>query len=300
MPASRFIPYLLLLIAMLCWAGNYVVGRAIQGQIPPLMLSFLRTFVAVVLITPFTVMLLKQQWQLIVTHIKILLLLGILGVAGFNSILYIGLKTTTVTNAALLASASPMIILLFSFLLLKIKPNRYQMIGVILSFFGVVIIVSQADWLVLKHFALTQGDLWVLLSVVMWSLYSVLLRWRPPELHSLTFLSITIIIGFIALIPFALGSLIYSPAWTWSPAVMGSVLYTGIFPLLIAYICWNQAIQDIGANRAGQFLHLIPVFATSLSILFLNETMQHYHLVGIAFIAIGILSATVFKNKEVV
>ncbi len=295
--SNRFIPYLLLVTATLCWAGNFVVGRAIESQIPPLVLSFSRTFLGLLIILPFAWSSLVEQRALIRKHLKLLITLGVLGVAGFNSCLYVALQTTTATNAALLASVSPMIILLLSFFWLKIAANRYQILGVLLSLLGVVVIISRADWQVLQHLSLNQGDLWVLLAVLMWAIYSVLLRWRPAELHWLPFLTVLIISGVIALFPLFVWALLHAPAWELSPPVLASIGYTTFFPLLLAYVCWNQAVHQVGANLAGQFLHLIPTFGTLLSIWLLGEQLHQYHIAGIALVVAGILLATVWAGR---
>lgn len=280
-------PTLLLVVATLCWSGNFVLGRAVHEYIPPIALSFWRWTIAFVLVLGFAAPHLRRDLPVIWRNRGLVALLAFLGVASFNALVYYGLNTTTVVNAVLMQSTMPVIIVLGSWLVFR-EPLRWlQMGAVVISLLGVAVIITGGSLTSLLELSLTPGDGWIMLAVVFYAFYSVLLRKRPV-VHPLSFLAAT----------FAIGSLMLLPAYLWehfrvrslhlNGETLAALAYVGLFPSLIAYLCFNRAVELIGANRAGQFLHLMPVFGTALAALFIGETLLASHLVGAALIATGI------------
>jgi drug/metabolite transporter (DMT)-like permease len=288
---GRLLAYLLVSLAPLFWSGNFVLGRALHETIPPIALSFWRWAVALLILLPFVSRGLYRQAGIIRRHWAILALLGLLGVTNFNTFVYVGLQATTATNAVLLVSTTPVLILALSFLLLGLTVRPPQAAGVLLSLAGVGAIVTAGDPSTLSQFELNTGDLWVLAAVASWALYSVCLRWRPPGLDSLVFLTATMIAGLVPLLPLYLWDLERGSTLDVDAVALGAIGYVALFPSVLAYIFWNRGVAELGANRTGQFLHLMPVFGTLLSVLLLDERLARYHLVGMALIASGILLA---------
>lgn len=283
--------YLLVSLAPLFWSGNFVLGRALHDVIPPIALSFWRWTVALLILLPFVLRALRGQADIIRRHWAILSLLGVLGVANFNTFVYLGLQTTTATNAVLLVSTTPVMIVVLSFLLLGQVVERAQKVGVLLSLVGVAVIVSAGDPASLASVALNTGDLWVMAAVASWALYSVCLRWRPPGLDPLVFLAATMVTGLVPLLPLYLWDLEGGSRFTLDMAAIGAIGYVALFPSVLAYIFWNRGVEEFGANRTGQFLHLMPVFGTLLSTALLGEQLRFFHLAGIGLVASGILLA---------
>lgn len=281
-------PYLLVTLAPLFWSGNFVLGRALGGTIPPIALSFWRWALALAILVPFTLPRVRRQAGLIRRHWGILTLLGVLGVTNFNTFAYLGLTTTSATNAVLLQSTTPVLIVGLAFVLLGDAVGPRQAAGILLSLAGVAAIVLEGDATTLVGLDVNRGDLWVLAAVLSWALYSVCLRWRPAELDPLTLLTATVAIGLIPLIPLYLWDLGRSGGFPLTGVTLGAVTYVAIFPSVLAYIFWNRAVAELGPNRTGQFMHLMPVFGTLLAMLLLGERLQAFHLVGIALIAAGI------------
>jgi drug/metabolite transporter (DMT)-like permease len=215
----------------------------------------------------------------------------VLGVTNFNTFVYLGLQTTTATNAVLLVSTTPVLILILSFLMLGVRIRSSQVLGVLLSLSGVGAIVAAGDPVALASLELNAGDLWVLGAVVSWALYSVCLRWRPPGLDPLVFLTATIVIGLIPLLPLYLWDLARGSYMAVDAVSVGAIGYVALFPSVLAYVFWNRGVAELGANRTGQFLHLMPVFGTMLSMLLLGERLATYHLLGIGLIAAGLVLA---------
>ncbi|MEE4379261.1 MAG: DMT family transporter [Candidatus Competibacteraceae bacterium] len=291
-------PYVLLVLTTLFWSGNFVLGRAVREVFPPLALSFWRWAAALVLILPFVLPHLRTHWPSIRRHWKILTLLSVLGVVNFNSFVYLGLQSTMATNAVIMLSITPVMIVALSFLLLRLPVTRWQAIGIGVSLAGVLIIVARGDWQVLFGLSLNQGDLWILTAVLSWALYSVCLRWRPADLPPLVFLAATIAIGVPLLAPFYLWELANGAQLAISAVTIASIVYVAIFPSLLAFIFWNRAVAELGANRTGQFLHLMPAFGAIQSMLFLGERLHDFHLAGISLIATGIYLATRFRQES--
>lgn len=281
-------PYLLATLAALFWSGNFILGRALGGTIPPIALSFWRWALALAILLPFTLPRVRHQVALIRRHWGILALLGVLGVTNFNTFAYLGLTTTTATNAVLLQSTTPVLIVGLSFALLGDTVRPRQAAGILLSLTGVAAIVLQGDPATLASLEVNRGDLWVLAAVVSWAIYSVCLRWRPAELDPLALLTATVAAGLIPLIPLYLWDLGRSGGFPLTGVTLGAIAYVAIFPSVLAYVFWNRAVADLGPNRTGQFMHLMPVFGTLLAMLLLGERLQGFHVAGIALIAAGI------------
>lgn len=283
-------PPLLLMLATLFWSGNFVLGRALHLQMPPVGWAFWRWVLAATLVTLFAWPKLRRDALLIRAHLGLLLLLAFLGVATFNTLVYHGLHTTTAINAVLLQSIMPLLIFVASFLIFRESVRLLQAVALAISLAGVAVIVSGGSLAAILELAFAPGDAWILLAVVLYALYSVLLR-RRPAIHPLSFLSVTFIAGALMLLPLYL----------WEHATQGpmrvdatsllAIAYVGVFPSILSYLCFNRAVELAGANRAGLYLHLMPVFGTALAALFLGEALRAYHVVGAALIAAGILLA---------
>lgn len=288
---ERFLPYLLVSLAPLFWSGNFVLGRALHESIPPIALSFWRWAVALLILLPIVLGRVGELAGALRRHWAILSLLGLLGVANFNTFVYIGLQTTTATNAVLLVSTTPVLILALSYFLLGQSVRPVQVLGVLLSLSGVGAIVTAGEPTVIADLALNSGDLWILGAVASWALYSVCLRWRPQGMDALMFLTATVATGLVPLLPLYLWDLARGSSLSIDAVTIGAVGYVALFPSVLAYVFWNRGVADLGANRTGQFLHLMPVFGTLLSMLLLGERLAMYHIAGIGLIGAGILLA---------
>ncbi len=279
-------PYLLLILPPLFWAGNVVLARGLASQIPPLSLSFLRWATALLFLAPFTWRQLYRDWYLLKGHWTIIWLCSLFGIAIFNSLLYTATQTTTALNCALMQTIMPAAIVLCSFILNREKIGLQQGVGVLLCLLGATWIVLRGKLAAITSLNLVSGDLWMLVAVFCYALYSVLLP-RRPRIHLLSFLTLTIALGsFLLILPFVMELQIKGPPAA-TTNVLGAILYVALFPSIAAYLCWNRGIEIIGANRAGLFINLIPVFASGMAILFLGEQLQPFHLVGILMVIAG-------------
>jgi drug/metabolite transporter (DMT)-like permease len=298
MHEQRVSPYLLLTLTALFWAGNSVVGRALHEFVPPVTLAFWRWSIALLLLLPWIVRPLWRQRRVIRSSWKVLLLLSILGVATYNTLNYAALQTTTATNSALINSACTVMIIVVNFILFRVRASAWQWTGVAVSLAGTLVIVGRGDAGVLLGLELVRGDVLLLMLAVFWALYTACLRWRPRDLDGLGFLGSTVVIGLLILAPLYCWEAFNSGPVTLSPGVIAGVGYTGIFPSVLAYLFWNRGVAEVGANRAGQFLHLVPLFGTLLAVVFLRESLQAFHLAGAALIFAGIYLATMRQHDK--
>jgi drug/metabolite transporter (DMT)-like permease len=284
-------PYLLLTLCALFWAGNSVVGRALHDSVPPVTLAFWRWSIALLLLMPWVAGPLRRQWRAIVSNWKVMLLLSLLGVATYNTLNYMALQTTTATNSSLINSVCTVLIIVVNYVLFRVHATGLQWAGVAVSLAGTLAIVCRGDPAVLAGLELVRGDVLLMVLALFWALYTACLRWRPRELDPLGFLGGTIVIGLLVLAPLYVWEALGSAPVTFTAGVTAGIAYTGIFPSVLAYLFWNRGVAEVGSNRAGQFLHLIPVFGTLLAVIFLGESLKLYHLFGAALIFVGIYLA---------
>jgi drug/metabolite transporter (DMT)-like permease len=269
-----------------------VVARAVHEAMPPIGLAFWRWIGGFVVILGFAWPHLRRDAAALRRGWPCVVLLGGLGIAAFTALVYLGLQSTTAINALLLQSATPLVILLCSFVLFGDRVRPVQLVAIAISLAGVAVIVARGAPAALLALSLNAGDAWVLAGVVCYSLYSALLRLRP-QVHPLSLLAACFGVGSLLLLPFTV-------AEHWSGAVLHPHLagllaigYLIVFPGCFAYLFYNRGVELAGANRAGQFFHLMPVFGSLLAVLLLGEAFAPYHAVGIALIALGIGLATV-------
>ena len=292
MPHARLSAFLLLAAANLFWSGNWIAGRALRDAFDPITLNFWRWVVATLVLAPFALPLMRGKWGEVRRHAGILLLLAFTGVALFQSLVYLGLRTTAAVNAVLLNSSFPMFMLLCSRVMERERASARQVAGMLVSLAGIVIIICRGDPQTLAGFEFAAGDAWILLAMPVWGVYSVLLKRRPPALGGVELLFVISLMGLLILLPAATLVTLQQPfGWPGGPQALG-VLYMGVFASVLAYFCWNRGVAVVGANAAGFTVHLLPAFGTVLAILFLGETFALFHAVGIATILAGVVLAT--------
>jgi drug/metabolite transporter (DMT)-like permease len=284
-------PYLLLCITTLCWAGNAVVGRLAAGHIPPVTLGFLRWSIAFLLILPLAWKHLVRDWSAIRGNLGLMILVSVTGIGIFNTLQYWALEYTQALNTLLLQSAGPLIVAVWSLILLGVRLTLAQAIGVLLSLTGVLVILMHGELTALSNIGFNKGDLIFLIALVIFAFYSVMTLKRPA-IHGLSFAAFTFGAGAACLIPFLIFELLTRPVMAIDAQNLLTVLYVSIFPSIVAYLCFNRGIQLIGANRAAPFFHMVPVFGSVMAIAFLGEQPQLFHLIGFALVLTGVYVAS--------
>jgi drug/metabolite transporter (DMT)-like permease len=288
---SRLPAFLLLAFANLLWSGNWVVGRALRDSFDPIMLNFARWVIALLVLAPFALPALRGQGPLLRRNAGILLLLSLTGIAVFQSMVYLGLRSTTAVNAVLINSSMPLFFLLCSWIIERERASWRQIAGMLVSLAGILVILSRGHPGALLELELQAGDGWILLAMPVWGIYSVLLKRRPHELGGLPFLFVIAVAGVLMMAPAAAIVALQAPLELPTAAEALGVLYIGLFASVVAFTCWNRGVAAVGANAAGFTIHLVPAFGTVLAIVFLGETFAGFHAAGIATIVAGVLLA---------
>ena len=290
--------YILLVLTTLFWSGNFIVGKAASTyDIPPFSLNFYRWLFAGLILLPFTFKEILNKKSYIFNNIGFFIILGITSITIFNSTVYYSLYYMQVISGVLMISTIPVWIMFISSILGIEKTNKFQIFGVILSLLGVLFIITKSDMNIIKNLAFNRGDLIMAIGMFAWALYSALLKKKSYEISQITLLEVVIITGLIFLIPIYILEMKFGNQIVLGKPFILTLSYVVLFPGLASFFFWIKGIAIIGANRAGVFLHLMPVFGSIMAIILFDEKFMFYHLLGAIFIIGGItLSNKKIKN----
>ena len=283
---------MLLTLASLFWAANWVVGRAMRNDMAPVAMGFWRWAIALLILLPIAAPELRRRWHVVRSNWLTLTVLGLLGAVVFNTLIYVGLQYTAATNGVLFNSISPILIILLSWVVARERISRLQTYGVSLSLVGVLTIVARGDIATLAAFHFNRGDLWLITAMFLWAIYTIVLRRRPPELSAMGFLTAMLLFSLPFLLPFYLWEFSVRGGFRLTPATMAALAYYGTLPSIVAYLFWNRGVAQVGPTKAGLFVHLMPVFGALLAVIFLGERLYAYHYAGAGLIFGGIFLTT--------
>lgn len=291
-PARIRLAYLLLTATALMWAGNVVVGRAVRAEVPPVALSFARWAIAAFLLTPLAW---RQVWEArgaIREHWVLLAWLALLGMTLYNIFSYTAVARTEAVNASVIISFMPVLIVLASWLVLGLQVTARQVVGIAVSLAGVLLIAVRGEPRALAELRFHDGDFWMFGAGVIWGLYNAYYTRRPDGISQLALLTVLVWIGLLGLVPFLLWEQWQGRTVNWTVEALAGMGYVGVFSSTLAYFCWNAGLSVVGPNRAGLFLHLIPVFAIGLAITLLGERLAWFHVAGVGLVFAGLWLTT--------
>lgn len=298
MQKKILVAFILLISSSLFWSGNFFTGKvASMYGLTPFKLSFFRWLLAFLILFPFTYRAILNDIKIYKENLLLMIVVSILGVTIFNSFTYISLQTTMVINSSLMASITPLLIIGFSWFLFKTKTTSFQFIGIFLSLLGAFCIISKGNLENFFNLYFTKGDIWMLVAVFCWGLYSVLLKKIDKSLSQLPTLEVMIFLGLIFISPFYFIESLTNDFLPKNKIEIFMIMYVALFAGIISFFAWNKGVSIIGPNRASLFLHLIPVFSSIWAISFLEEKFALFHLFGAVFIVIGIILANISKKK---
>jgi len=289
--------YFFLFLATLFWAGNFIVGKfASYYAIPPFSLNFYRWFFAWLILAPFTIQEIIKKKDYIIKNYKYYLILGITSVTIFNSIVYYSLNFTQVISGVLMISTIPVMIIFISSILKIEKTNIFQILGVVCSFIGVILIITKANFEILINLDFNKGDITMVLAMLSWATYSALLKKKKHNLSQLTLLEVIISFGLLFLIPIYFIEYQMGYKISLDKHFVQVLFYVVLFPGLASFIFWIKGISLIGPNRSGVFLHLMPILSAIMAMIIFDEKFMFYHILGAIFILTGIL----LSNKKII
>ena len=288
--------YIMLVCATLFWAGNFMVGKlAFLTNIPPMSLVFFRWSLVWIILVPFPLKEIIRSKEVILKNLPLLLFLALTSVGLFNSFTYLSLIHTQVINASLFNTAIPAIIILLCFLLKIERTNKYQILGLIISTLGILSIITKLDFDLILSLNFNKGDLIMIGGVISWGLYSSFLKKKKFTLPLLTLVHVLCTFGLIFIFPQFFYEFSQGQRIDFNIDLIYIIIFLALFPSIGSYYCWAGAVSIIGANRAGIFLSLIPLFSTIMAIYFYNEQFQFFHLIGAILIILGLF----LSNKEI-
>ncbi|MCF7940418.1 MAG: DMT family transporter [Spirochaetia bacterium] len=290
-PSSPAAGYLYALITVILWSVNFIIARDLNGLISPVSLAFFRWSTAAVLVLPFSCRSIIRNRRTIFRHFPYLALTSFLGVALFNTLVYLAGRTTTAINLSIIAITFPIHIVILSRILFNERISPARAAGMIMVIAGALLLITEGDLSELRSIGKSAGDLWMVLAAFIFAVFTILLKFRPPELELFTFQSTTFIIGTLFLLPLFIYDRITGTAILWDAQMVGSILYVGIGASLIAYLLWNRAISIIGPAKTGFVYYTLPLFSALNASLLLGEHIEGIHLVSMVCIIAGVLLA---------
>ena len=286
----------LALITVIIWSGNFIIARGLYKQIPPVSLAFYRWALASIIIFFLGYKKFIAERAFVLKNRQYLFWVALMGITLFNTFIYVAGHTTTAINLALIGTtASPIFAIIISAIFLKepITPLRFT--GLLFCITGVVVLLSKGSINTLLAFRFTAGDVWTLLSALVFAIYTVLVKRKPATISPITFLFVVFIGGTLLLLPFFITERIIMPPIQWDWHLSGSILYLGIGASVISFFFWNSAIARIGPVRTALFGNLIPVFSTLEAVWLLGETISVVHLISGALVITGLVLANLKK-----
>lgn len=299
--ASLRSPIVALSLAALFWAGSFVVGRALRDEIDPVTLTFFRWLISLFVFAPILWREFADNFHVVLREWRLILGLGATGIALFHPLVYLALQSTGATNALLTFSLAPVVILLGASLTGGERPTSCQLGGVLVSMAGAAVLITRGDLATLKLTGINIGDFWMLAAVAVWAVYSLLLRRRPADLSQTLTLVSSIAVALPMLLPFTLLTA-SEPALSLSTSVLFGTGYIAVFGSVIGFLFWSHGVAELGPSRAGQFVHLMPVFGAALAFIFLGEPLSMAQLLGAGLVLSGIVvieqKFIVFRRRE--
>tara|TARA_B100000965_G_scaffold300151_1_gene258600 strand:- start:2197 stop:3090 length:894 start_codon:yes stop_codon:yes gene_type:complete len=295
--SKNYLAYLFLVLAALFWSGNFIVGKfATLFQIPPLTLNVFRWISVWFILIPFTYKEIYNNFPYIKRNWFVISFMGVITISTFNSVVYFALNYTQVINAVLMLAAIPAATIVLSSIMKIEKTNIFQIFGLLLSIIGVGSIISNGDIQKIISLSFNKGDLWMLVCVITWSLYSTLLKKHKFKLSQFTLIQLMVSVGILFLIPQFFYEKSIGLELNLNKAFFLILFYVVMFPAIAAYYCWQKGIEIIGPNRSTMFIQLMPLFSAVMAILIFSEKFELYHFAGATFIVSGIYLSNKKKN----
>lgn len=284
----------LAVLAAFIWSGNFVVARGLKGQIQPVSLSFYRWFFASIILLPFAFRQFKKDWPVIFQSRGYFFWVSLTGIALFNTFVYVAGHYTSAINLALIGTASsPIMANILARIFLKEKIGIYKILGIILCVSGVLFLLSKGHFSNLLLLQFSEGDGWVLLAAFCFAVYNTLVRKKPTGISVPSFLLAAFMLGTVLLFPFFLWECFNSAPVHWNVSLMGAIAYLSLGASVISFWIWNIAIGQLGAGRTALFGNLIPIFSSIEAVIWLHESFDAHHIIGMLIVSAGLAVANI-------
>lgn len=296
---NRYIGILLATVAAIIWAGNFVIARGVNQQIPPITLAFFRWSLATVLMLPIAYKAFTKEWHILKKHKAYLFWVSLSGIAIFNTCLYISGHYTTAINMALISTtSSPIFATIFAIIFIGERINAFRLTGMLVCLLGVLLLISKGSLQTLMSFTFSIGDLWALAGAIAFAVYNVLVRKKPATISATTFLLAIFGLGSLLILPGFLIEQVSAAPIVWNNSLVMSLIYLGAGTSVVSFLCWNAAIKRIGAGTTVLFGNLIPIISTIEAVLFLHEPFQKIHMISAGIVIFGLILANSGQHKK--
>ena len=296
---NKYIGILLATIAAVIWAGNFVIARGVNQQIPPITLAFFRWSLATLLMLPIALKKFKSEIHILKKHKSYLFWVALTGITLFNTCLYISGHYTTAINMALISTtSSPIFATTLAILFIGERINKYRLMGMMVCLSGVLLLISKGSLQTLLSFTFSLGDLWALAGAFSFAVYNVLVRKKPATISATTFLLAIFGLGTMLILPGFLLEQTSAAPIVWNKALVMSLIYLGAGTSVISFLCWNAAIKRIGAGTTVLFGNLIPIISTIEAVVFLNEPFQQIHMISAGIVIAGLILANTRQHHH--
>ena len=296
---NKYIGILLATIAAVIWAGNFVIARGVNQQIPPITLAFFRWSLATLLMLPIALKKFKSEIHILKKHKSYLFWVALTGITLFNTCLYISGHYTTAINMALISTtSSPIFATTLAILFIGERINKYRVMGMMVCLSGVLLLISKGSLQTLLSFTFSLGDLWALAGAFSFAVYNVLVRKKPATISATTFLLAIFGLGTMLILPGFLLEQTSAAPIVWNKALVMSLIYLGAGTSVISFLCWNAAIKRIGAGTTVLFGNLIPIISTIEAVVFLNEPFQQIHMISAGIVIAGLILANTRQHHH--
>ncbi|MEY4053378.1 MAG: hypothetical protein RL034_296 [Bacteroidota bacterium] len=296
---NKYIGILLATIAAIIWAGNFVIARGVNQQIPPITLAFFRWSLATLLMLPIAFNKFRSELHILKKHKSYLFWVALSGITLFNTCLYISGHYTTAINMALISTtSSPIFATTLAILFIGERINKYRLMGMMVCLSGVLLLISKGSFQTLLSFTFSVGDLWALAGAFSFAVYNVLVRKKPATISATTFLLAIFGLGTILILPGFLIEQTNAAPIVWNNALVMSLIYLGAGTSVISFMCWNAAIKRIGAGTTVLFGNLIPIISTIEAVIFLNEPFRQIHMISAGIVIIGLILANTRQHHS--
>ena len=285
---------LFLIFATLGWSGNTIAGRLAVGEISPMLLIFIRWTMVLVLVLSIYGKEMKAAWPMLRPKMLWIFLMGGFGLSTFNAFLYVAAHSTTALNLGIIQTTMPAMILIGSFFFFGTRINIKQVIGLLISFVGVVVVVSKGEWSQLTAFAFNIGDLFMLIACLFYSGYTLGLHNRP-KVSGMVMMGYFAIAAWVLTIPMVtIENMVTGVIW---PGFKGwmILIYIALMPSFLSQVFFMKGVDLIGPGAAGPYANLVPIFSAVMAVLILNESFQIFHLAALIFVFMGIY---LFETKK--
>lgn len=294
---TRFLlhPQVGLIVATVFWSGNFVIGRALRGEIEPLALNFWRWTIAAIVLAPFVWSALRVQWPVLRTHWTYVTVLGITGFVVPHTCSYAALQTTSPVNALLLLNLMPVYVAVVAWRVFAQPMQRIQWVGIVVALLGAASILMRWDWGAVINLHFNRGDLWMLPAVICAGTHTLLLKKTPPGVTQGPLLFSSVVAAVLLMVPVVVWTgvgRLAAVADVWQEA-----LYVGTCASAAAFFLWNRGVVFVGPQRAAPFMYMMPVYASLLSAVFLGENVQRYQLAGGAIVVAGLYLARRTRDR---